>query len=86
VGNDEDRSRSRRLGAEDRGLSGTSPVLGDSTIGSSGDTVSDSHCTRGGDEKREFTDLASKLVVTICQWFGLKTTTTISWFVTPNYG
>jgi hypothetical protein len=46
-------------------------------IGRSGDAMRDSHCTRGGDEKHEFSGLASKLVVTVCQWFGLKTTTMI---------
>jgi hypothetical protein len=40
----------------------------------SGDAVCDPHRTRGGDKKREFSGLASKLVVTVCQWFGHKTT------------
>jgi hypothetical protein len=38
------------------------------------------------DEKREFSSLASKSVVTVCQWFGLKTTVTISWFGPQNQG
>jgi hypothetical protein len=32
------------------------------------------HRTRGGDEKRRFSGLASKPVATVCQWFGLKIT------------
>jgi hypothetical protein len=50
----------------------------------SGDAVCDPHRTRGGDKKREFSGLASKLVVTVCQWFGHKTTVTISWFGPQN--
>jgi hypothetical protein len=46
-----------------------------------GDTVHDPHHTRGGDEKHAFFGLTSKPAVTVCQWFDLKTTTTISWFV-----
>jgi hypothetical protein len=49
-------------------------------IGRSGDVVCEPHRTRGGDEKRRFFGLASKPVATVCQWFGLKTTMTISWF------
>jgi hypothetical protein len=60
AGNDEDRGRSRRLGAEDWGRSGTSRVLDGWTIGSLGDTVCDLHRTRVGDEKRGFFGLASK--------------------------
>jgi hypothetical protein len=30
--------------------------------------------------KRGFSDLGSKLVVMVSQWFGLKTTATVSWF------
>jgi hypothetical protein len=66
AGSDEDRGRSRRLGAEDQGWSGTSWVLGGRTIRRSGDTVCDPHRTRGGDEKRGFPDLASKPVVMFC--------------------
>jgi hypothetical protein len=33
-----------------------------------------------------FFSLASKLVTTVCQWFGLKTTTTVSWFGPQNQG
>jgi hypothetical protein len=52
----------------------------------SGDAVCDLHHTRGGDEKRRFFGLASKSVVTLCQWFGLKTTMTASWFGPQNQG
>jgi hypothetical protein len=47
-------------------------------IGRSGDVVCDPHRTCGGDEKREFSGLVSKSVVTVCQWFGLKTTAIVS--------
>jgi hypothetical protein len=40
---DEDRSRSRRLGIQDRGWSSTAQVLGGQTIETSGDAVSDLH-------------------------------------------
>jgi hypothetical protein len=79
---DNDRGRSRRLGVKD----GTSRVLGSQTIGRSGDTVCNPHHTRGGDEKHGFPGLASKPVVTVCQWFGLKTTTTVFWFGPENQG
>jgi hypothetical protein len=48
--------------------------------------VCDSHCTRGGDEKCRFSGLASKSVATVCQCFGIKTTTTVSWFGPQNQG
>jgi hypothetical protein len=84
--NEEDRGRSRRLNAEDRGWSGTSRVLGDQTIGRSGDAVCYPHCTHGGDMKHGFSGLATKPVVMVCQWFYLKTTTTVSWFRPQNQG
>jgi hypothetical protein len=43
-------------------------------------------CARGRDEKRGFSGLASKPVVTVCQCFGLKTTMTVSWFAPQNQG
>jgi hypothetical protein len=46
--------------------------------------VCNPHHTHVGDEKREFSDLASKLVVMVCQWFDLKITTTVSWFRPQN--
>jgi hypothetical protein len=53
-------------------------------IRSSGDVMCDPHHTRGGDEKRGFFDLASKLLVTVYQWFGIKTTVTVFWFEPQN--
>jgi hypothetical protein len=38
------------------------------------------------DREVGFFDLASKLVVTVCQWFGLKTIATIYWFGPQNQG
>jgi hypothetical protein len=43
-----------------------------------GDAVCNPHRTHGGDKKHGFSGLASKPVVTVCQWFGLKTTATVS--------
>jgi hypothetical protein len=64
-------------------------------IGRSGDTVCDPHRTRGGDEKRRFSGLASKPVVTVSyfrpqiqsRWFsdlGLKITATVCRFAPQN--
>jgi hypothetical protein len=55
-------------------------------IGRSGDAVCDPHRTCGGDEKHRFPSLASKLVAMVCQWFGLKTTVTVSWFGSQKQG
>jgi hypothetical protein len=41
---DEDYGKSRRHGAEDRGWSSTGRILGDRTIGRSGDVVCGLHC------------------------------------------
>jgi hypothetical protein len=62
----------------------TSWILDGRTIERSGEAVCDPHRTRGGDEKRGFLGLASKPVKMVCQWFGLKTTATISWFGSQN--
>jgi hypothetical protein len=86
AGSNEDRGKSRRLGVEDRERSGTNWVLGGRTIGRSGDTVCDLHHTHGGDKRHRFLGLASKPVAMVCQWFGLKTTTTVSWFGPQNQG
>jgi hypothetical protein len=43
VGSDEDRDRSRRLGAEDRGWSSTGQVLGGRMVERSGDAVCGLH-------------------------------------------
>jgi hypothetical protein len=52
----------------------------------SGDAMCDPHRTYGGDEKCWFPDLASKPVVMVYRWFGLKTITTVSSFVPQNQG
>jgi hypothetical protein len=44
VGSDDDRGRSKRLGAEDRGWSSTDRVLGARMIERSGDIVCGLHC------------------------------------------
>jgi hypothetical protein len=48
--------------------------------------VCDPHRTREGDKKRGVSNLASKPVAMVCQWFGLKTTMRVSWFVPQNQG
>jgi hypothetical protein len=48
------------------------------------DVVCDLHHTRGGGKKCDFFGLVLKLGVTVCQWFGLKTTAMISWFAPQN--
>jgi hypothetical protein len=48
--------------------------------------VCDPYRTCEGDKKRGFFGLASKPVVTVCQWFGLKTTMRVSWFGPQNQG
>jgi hypothetical protein len=53
-------------------------------IGRSDDTVCNSHRTHRGDEKHRFPGLASKLVATVSQSFGFKTTATGSWFGPQN--
>jgi hypothetical protein len=47
---DEDLGRSRRPGAEDRGWSSTSQVLGGRTIGRSGDAVCGLYRAQGNEE------------------------------------
>jgi hypothetical protein len=59
AGSDEDRGRSRRLGAEDQGYSSAGQVLGGRTIERSGDAVCGLHHAQG-DEERGFLGLASK--------------------------
>jgi hypothetical protein len=53
AGSNEDRGRSRRLGAEDWGWSSTCRVLGGQMIERSGDVVFGLHCAQG-DEERVF--------------------------------
>jgi hypothetical protein len=52
-------------------------IFGDRTVERSGGAVCDLHLTRG-DEERGFLDWASKLRSTVCEWFDLKTTWTVS--------
>jgi hypothetical protein len=61
---DENRSRSRRLGAEDREWSNTGRVFGDQTIEGSSNVVCDLHHAQG-DEEHEFLGLCSKLRSTV---------------------
>jgi hypothetical protein len=77
VDNDEDRGRSRRPSAKDRGWSGTGRVLGGRTIGRSGEVVCGLNHARG-DKEHEILSLASKPRSTVCQWFSLKTTGMVS--------
>jgi hypothetical protein len=59
TGSGEDRDRSKRLGAENRGWSTTGRVLGGRTIEMSGDAICGLLHAQG-DEEREFPGLASK--------------------------
>jgi hypothetical protein len=72
VGSDEDRGRSRRPGAEGRGWSRTSRVLGGQMIDRMGDNVCGLYRAQG-DEEHGFFGLALKPRSIVCQWFGLKT-------------
>jgi hypothetical protein len=65
MGSDEDHGRSRRPGAEDRGWSSTSQVLGGRTIRRSDDVVCGLHHAHG-DEERGFLGWASKLRLMGC--------------------
>jgi hypothetical protein len=58
-GSNEDRGRSRRLGAKDQAWSSIGQILGGQTIERSGDTVCGLHHAQG-DEEHEFFGLASK--------------------------
>jgi hypothetical protein len=80
AGSDEDRGRSRRPGAEDRGWLSTCRVISNRAIGRSGDAMCDLYHPHG-DEEGSFLGLASKLMGAICQWFSLKNTMTVcQWF------
>jgi hypothetical protein len=72
VGSNEDRGRSRRPGAEGRGWSKTSRVLGGQMIDRMGDNVCFLYRAQG-DEEHDFLGLASKPRSIVCQWFSLKT-------------
>jgi hypothetical protein len=64
VGSDEDRGRSRRLSAEDRGRSTICRVLSSRMIERPGDAVCGLHRAQG-DKEDEFLSLASKLRSTV---------------------
>jgi hypothetical protein len=59
AGSDEDRERSMRFSAEDRGWSITGWILSSRMIERSSDVVCDLHRTQG-DEEHEFLSLSSK--------------------------
>jgi hypothetical protein len=77
MASNEDRCRSWRLGAEDKGWSGTSRVLDGQMIERSGDTVCGLHHTQG-DEERAFLGLASKPRLTSFPVWASKPATLVS--------
>jgi hypothetical protein len=76
TGSDEDQSRSRRLGAEDRRWSSTGRVLGGRTIVRSNDAMCGLHGAQG-DEEHGFLGLASKLRSTVSPGLASKLVATI---------
>jgi hypothetical protein len=76
AGSDEDRGRSRRPSAEDRGWSSTCQVLDGRTIKRSGDAVCGLHHAQG-DEKCGFLDLASKPSATVSLGLASKPVATV---------
>jgi hypothetical protein len=83
AGNDEDRGKSRRLGAEDQRWSSTSRVLGGRTIETLGDAVCGVHHAQG-DEERGFLGLSSKPRSTVSPGLASKLVAMISCFETQN--
>jgi hypothetical protein len=77
VGSNEDQSRSRRLGADDRGWSSTGQVLGGQMIERSVDAMCGLHYTQGDDE-HGFLDLASKPRSTVSPGLAPKLVATVS--------
>jgi hypothetical protein len=84
VGSDEDRGRSRRLDADDRGWSSIGQVLGGRMIERLGDTMCGLHCTQG-DEEREFLSLASKPTSTVSPGLASKSVATVLVFWPQNH-
>jgi hypothetical protein len=76
AGSDEDRGKSRRLGAEDLGWSSTSQVLDGRTIERSGDAMCGLHRAQV-DEARTFLGLASKTGSTVSPCLASKPVATI---------
>jgi hypothetical protein len=83
TGNNEDRGKSRRLGAEDRRWSSTGQVLGGQTIERLGDAVCGLHRAQG-DEERVFLGLASKPRSTVSTTLATKPLTRVSRFRPQN--
>jgi hypothetical protein len=77
VDSDENRGRSRRLGAEDRGWSSTGRVLSGWTIERPGDTMCGLHRAQGDDEHM-FLGLASKPRSTVSLSLALKLVAMVS--------
>jgi hypothetical protein len=73
---DEDRGRSTRLGAEDRGLSSTSQVLSGQTIERLGDTMCALHLAQG-DEEHKFLGSSSKSRSTVSPGLASKPVATV---------
>jgi hypothetical protein len=77
AGSDEDRGRSRRLGAEGQGWSSRCRVFGGRTIERSGDTVCGLYRAQG-DEIHEFLGLAPKPRSTVSPGLATKPVATVS--------
>jgi hypothetical protein len=82
-GSDEDRGRSRRHDAEDRGWSSTGRVLGGRTIERSGNVVCGLYSSQG-DEERGFLGLASKPRSTVSLGLASKLGLRVFHFVPQN--
>jgi hypothetical protein len=76
AGSNEDRGRSRRLGAEDRGWSNTCWVLGGWMIERSGEAMCCMHHAQE-DKEREFLSLASKQSWTVSPGLASKQVATV---------
>jgi hypothetical protein len=84
AGSDEDRGRSRRLGAEDQGWSSTSQELSDRMIKMSGDVVCGLHHAQG-DEEHEFLGSVSKPRSTVSPGLASKPVATVLVVWSPNH-
>jgi hypothetical protein len=87
VGSNEDRGRSRRLSAEDRGWSSTGQVLGGQTIERLGNTMCGLQSAQG-DEEHEFLGSASKPWSTVSPSLASKlvATTLVDWSQNHSIG
>jgi hypothetical protein len=84
TGSDEDRDRSKRLGAEDRGWSSTGWLLGGRTIERSGDTMCGLYHAQG-DEEHGFLGLASKPRSTVSPYLASKSVAIVLVVCPQNY-